>query len=140
MKRILILSLVFLFSGFLFAQNGYDLSFQQSSQEIEITFDLGDYDVSRIKKDNDEFSNIVFDGSIVTTKKGYAELPYIHASVMLALDKNYSLEIVEANYEDISLNFPLLPSRGVIYRNQHPDEIPYVELKRTLFNEHPRFV
>ncbi|MFC2107262.1 C25 family cysteine peptidase [Bacteroidota bacterium] len=126
MKRILILSLAFLFSGFLFAQNGYDLSYQQTSQEIEITFDLGNYDVTRIKKDNDEFSNIVFDGSIVTTKKGFAELPYIHASVMLALDKNYSLEIIEADYEDISLNYPMLPSRGVIYRNQHPDDIPYV--------------
>ncbi len=125
MKRILILSLAFLFSGCLFAQNGYDLSFQQSAQEIEITFDLGDYEVSSIIKDNEEFSNIIFDGSIVTTRKGFAELPYIHASIMLALDKNYSMEILETVYEDIKLDYPMLPSRGVIYRNQDPDKIPY---------------
>ena len=126
MKRILILSLAFLFSGFLFAQNGYDLSFQQTSQEIVLNFDLGDYNVSRIKKDNEEFSNILFDGSIVTTQKGFAELPYIHASVMLAPDKNYSMEILETVFEDINLDYPMLPSRGVIYRDQDPDKIPYV--------------
>ena len=31
-----------------------------------------------------------------------------------------------ANYEEISLSHPLVPSRGVIYRDQDPESVPYI--------------
>ena len=78
------------------------------------------------------FSRIEFEGKIMTQKKGFAELPYLNASVMLDPYKNVSLDIIAGEYEEISLNHPLVPSRGVIYRDQDPATVPYVIDPRSL--------
>jgi len=86
---------------------------------------LDDYRISETIKNGVTYSQIEFEGKVVTKEKGYAELPFIHASVQLSDDRNVSLEITSTDYVDYRLDYPLLPSRGTIYRNQDPSQIPY---------------
>ncbi|RLD39777.1 MAG: hypothetical protein DRI89_13240, partial [Bacteroidetes bacterium] len=124
-KIVLSIAFGFFFAG-LFASSGFDVTFDQPvADQFELNFELGNYELSQITIDGNSYSKILFDGSVFTKKKGFAELPFIHASVKLSANKNVSLEIIEGEYEEYSLDFPLLPSRGVIYRNQDPSTVPY---------------
>lgn len=126
MKRLFTFSILVLLVAFLNAANGYDVSFNQPSNDIyELNFNLGEYGITEISIDGESYSKIQFDGSVFTQLKGFAELPFISASVRLSDDKNVTLEIIEGEYEEFSLDFPLLPSRGVIYRDVDPSTIPY---------------
>ncbi len=124
-KTVLSIAFVLFFAG-LYASAGFEVSFNQpTSDQYELNFTLGDYELSQINIDGISYSKILFEGSVFTNKKGFAELPFIHASVKLSANKNVSLEVIEGEYEEYSLDFPLLPSRGVIYRDQDPSTIPY---------------
>ena len=124
-KIVLSIAFGFFFAG-LFASAGFDVTFDQpSADQYELNFELGNYELSQITIDGNSYSKILFEGSVFTNKKGFAELPFIHASVKLSANKNVSLEIIEGEYEEYSLDFPLLPSRGVIYRDQDPSTVPY---------------
>ena len=119
---------LFLFSSclLLFAGNGFKAKFNQPAQnKYEISFELADWSLKEVTASGQTFQKIVFDGSAVTEKKGWAELPFISASVQLPNDKDVDMEIIEGQYVDIQLSYPLLPSRGTIYRNQDPSKIAY---------------
>ena len=126
MKQIL-LSIIFTISlTGLFAGSGYDVTYQQPESGIyELNFSLGNYDLTTITIEGTDYTKLVFDGSIFTELKGFAELPYISSSLQLSANKNVSLKIIDEEYVDIAIEEPMLPSRGVIYRNQDPTTIPY---------------
>lgn len=108
------------------AAKGYQTEYVKvKSNEAMINFSLGSYKIKEVNINGVNYSKIVYEGRTVTTQKGYAELPFINANVQLAPDKNVSLNISDADYTDIQLNSPLLPSRGEITRNQNPELIPY---------------
>ena len=126
MKRA-ILSVIFsLTVMMLMAADGYQVSYVQSqSGTHQLDFSVDDYNITDVDLQGNTYSYIVFEGKILTQKKGFAELPYLNASVMLDPEKNVSIEIIPGDYEEISLSYPLVPSRGVIYRNQDPSMVPY---------------
>ena len=126
MKKFTFLILFALSFRGIFAAQGYDVTFQQPETGLyEMNFTLGDFDLTEVTIDGVTYSKINFDGSVYTQLKGFAQLPFINASVSLPADKNIDLKAIEGEYEDIILNNPLLPSRGVIYRDQDPSTIPY---------------
>ena len=116
-----------LFAAFcLMATDGYEVKFSQpANNTMSLEFDLSSYDITTVTKSGQIFSKVIFDGSVVTNLKGYAELPFIHASVILPSNRNVTLKITETEYMDIILDHPMIPSRGVIYRDQDPSTIPY---------------
>ena len=92
MKKLFV-AIVLLISIGLFAGNGYYATFQQPESGIyQVDFTLGIYDLTEVTFDGVTYSKIVFDGSVFTNLKGFAELPYISATVMLSPDKNVSLK------------------------------------------------
>ncbi len=125
MKKLLA-TLILVFSIYtIYAANGYDVAYNQPvNGEYELVFDLGEYDISEVTHDGVTYSNIDFESSVYTMLKGYAHVPFINASIQLG-NKNVTLEIIEGEYEDYTLTYPMLPSRGVIYRDQDPSTIPY---------------
>ena len=124
-KKFIIFVLIFGSTQLLNAK-GFEVNFNQpGNSEYELNFNLGDYKVKTITIKGTTYTKIVFEGSAVTTKTAYAELPFIHATVQLPDDKNITAKIVSTDYIEYKLDYPLLPSRGVIYRNQNPDTIPY---------------
>ena len=113
-------------SSLLFASSGYNVNFsEQANGEITLDFDLGNYKVEQITKDGVIYSTINFENSVTTKKSGFAELPFIHAAVQLSNTKNITTEVIANDYVEYQLDHPLLPSRGIIYRNQDPSLIPY---------------
>jgi len=126
MKRS-ILSIVLAISSLaIFATDGYKVDYSTASNgNHQLEFTLDRFSVSETTLNGDVFSKIDFEGKIVTNKKGYAELPFLNASVMIGPERNVSIEVVPGEYEEISLAHPLVPSRGVIYRTQDPSDVPY---------------
>ncbi|MBN3035277.1 MAG: PKD domain-containing protein [Bacteroidales bacterium] len=126
MKRLLFLSAVLGVVTAVQAFNGFEAQYSRPApDQMLIEFQLAEFQLEDITIDGTTYTNILFDGSVTTREKGFAALPYIHASVMLPADKNMTLKILGGDYTDYNLSNPMLPSRGVIYRDQDPSAIPY---------------
>jgi hypothetical protein len=127
MKKLILMFVVLLLSVYSFAGKGYHVNFSQPQGNVfELKFKLDNYQLSDVKLQGTVYSRILFENNVVTGKKGFAELPYLHTAVMLDPKKNVNLLVIPGNYVDIPLANPLVPSRGVIYRDQDPSTIPYL--------------
>ncbi len=124
--NITLILILTLSSTLLFAASGYNVNFSQPmNSEINLDFDLNNYKVEQITKNGVTYSTINFENSVTTKKKGFAELPFIHAAIQLSNTRNITTEIIVNDYVEYQLRYPLLPSRGTIYRDQDPSSIPY---------------
>ena len=126
-KNLLTFSIaLFLCISGLFAGKGYDVTFNQPQSKIyELSFTLGNYDLTEVTIDNVTYTKLNFEGSVFTRLNGFAELPFLNASVALNGNKNVTLNVIEGDYVEYFLSDPILPSRGIIYRDQDPATIPY---------------
>lgn len=108
------------------AANGYDVKLKQTTNSTKtIQFTVNDFDLKSVNYNGTTFTKILFDGKVLTKEKGFAELPFINANIQINPVNNLSMEIIPLSYTDYQLDYPLVPSRGVIYRNQDPSQIPY---------------
>ena len=96
-----------------------------SENESEINFTTKDFSLETVEKNGIKFTGIVSAETVFTSKKGYAELPVWSTSFLLEDDKDVTVSLSAADYKEIILEYPLLPSRGTIYRNQDPHLIQY---------------
>lgn len=126
MRKILLgFSFVLCFST-VFAQKSYETLFNQPQSDVyEITFNVKDYALVEATFDGVTYQTIDMGVSTTTMEKGWAELPFISASIELPALKDVDFNVVYTDYVDIQLEYPLLPSRGSITRNQDPSQIPY---------------
>jgi len=126
MKRFFIFLLLFAGMGASMSQGGYNLTCESLGTGLyKLAFTLNDYQLEEFTAGGETFTRISFESSVYTNKKGWAALPYVGASVMLA-NRNVDMQVTAEAYEDITLTHPLLPSRGVITRDQDPSKVPYV--------------
>ncbi|HPE87307.1 MAG TPA: C25 family cysteine peptidase [Bacteroidales bacterium] len=110
----------------LLASQDYTMDYHPlSGDKAALNFSLQNYVLNPVELNGTAYTQIVFSGSVVTKDKGYAELPFLSASLQIAPDKNYEVQVLESVYTDIQLSAPLVPSRGILYRDQNPDEVPY---------------
>ena len=103
----------------------YETRYSQPQPGVhQLTFEFHDYSISEVTHDGVTYSKIDFASSTTTQQKGWAELPYVSAAIQLPANKNVDMEVAEDMVVATPLNHPMVPSRGVIYRNQEPSEIP----------------
>jgi hypothetical protein len=126
MRRFVIfLSLVFV-ANLVLAANDYEVRFKQTeAMAYQLSMQLHHFSFAQEQHNGTDYTVIHFGVSTVTEKKGFAQLPLLSTAVQLPVRKNVDLVIKEAHYEEYPLDHPLLPSRGVIYRDQDPSQIPY---------------
>ena len=106
---------------------GYKVEFNQArGNDMNLNFSLDNIAFSDITLNGTTYTQIDFNGWAGTDKKGYAALPVIGATVQLPPDKNVSIVVETGDYTDYNLNYPLVPSRGQIKRNQDPSKIPFI--------------
>ncbi|MDD4206136.1 MAG: C25 family cysteine peptidase, partial [Candidatus Delongbacteria bacterium] len=137
MKKIMSMLAVCLIATISFGDvsRGFVADYQRvSPEEMEVKI-ATDFTLSVVEKDGVKYSKISGAGSIFTNEKGYAELPYHSSAVQLKDDKNVSMKFRADDFEDFVLEYPLLPSRGVVSRSQNIDEIPYEIVKESVKNE-----
>jgi gingipain R len=104
----------------------YTVSYSQPQPGVhQLTFEIHDYSIGEVTHDGVTYSKINFASSTTTELKGWAELPFVSAAIQLPANKDVELEITEGTITSMPLDYPIVPSRGVIYRNQDPSEIPY---------------
>ncbi|HOF80790.1 MAG TPA: C25 family cysteine peptidase [Bacteroidales bacterium] len=135
--RSIFLTIVLLF-GFisLMAKDGYQVNYKPVSSTVsQIEFTLDDFSLKPVNYDGTDFTKIQFASSVTTEKAGFAELPYLSATIQLKPDKNVDLMVISSEYVDYQLTAPLVPSRGVIYRNQDPSKIPYLIAPESLVDD-----
>ncbi len=125
MKRSLLIILFVIGSLWLYADNGYQVNYSRvSSSEYQLEFEVSDYRLDETRKDGTTYTVIDFAGGVNTNKAGWAQLPFVNAALQLE-NKNVSLIVTDFDFVEIELDYPLLPSRGTIYRNQDPSLIPF---------------
>ncbi len=126
MKKLLLIIAIAI-SGFAIAGNGFGVKYAETTKgSSQLEFTLGKYAIATVQHGGQTYATIKFDGGVTTMKKGWASLPFISGAIQLPADKNVSIDIANSEYKDIVLEYPLEPSRGVIYRNQDPTKMPYV--------------
>ncbi len=134
MKKIIISALSLLSAMTIMAGNGFQVRYNDNSRANthKLEFTLGEYGVSGVVLQGNTYTAIDFEGKVATRKAGFAELPFVNATVMIDPLKNVALRVIPGEYTDIRLDHPLVPSRGVIYRSQDPATVPYAIDPRSL--------
>ncbi|MCP4747425.1 MAG: hypothetical protein GY874_14980, partial [Desulfobacteraceae bacterium] len=107
----------------------------KDSSGLKMSFVLQDYAVKTLKAGNQTFSEVNIKGGVKTSEKGFAELPFMHASVSLPATGGIEVEVISTDYQDIELEHPILPSKGTIYRNQNPDDIAYEIARNSIVDQ-----
>ena len=104
----------------------YRVSYAQPQPGVhQITFEILNVSVDDVTLDGTTYSRIHLGNAPVSEKKGWAELPFVSASIQLPNDRDVEMEISTPSVAVIQLTNPMVPSRGTIYRNQDPSSIPY---------------
>ncbi len=126
MKRItvVILTVVSLLAAS--SGRGFSVDYKRiSDTTMNLGFTVEEHKIVEVIENGVKYSKIEFGGSVVTNEKGYAELPRFASAVQLKDDKNVTMKYSSESYTDYQLDYPLLPSRGIITRSQNPSDIPY---------------
>jgi PKD repeat protein len=126
-RNVLVSVILLLIAQLLNANAAYDVEYFKSPKGTKhLKFVVPNQSVSVIEKAGIQYSVLGFEASVKTVQKGWAELPFVSSTLMLENNNNVDVKIAHTKYYEIQLDAPMLPSRGSIYRNQNPDEIPYV--------------
>lgn len=140
-KRLLIVAAMLLSAAFVAPAQGrgsadYSVSYSTAAKgEMVLRFNVSGYRLVDVVKDGVTYTSIVFDNGVLTEQKGFAELPQLGATLQLGSRHDVELVLEEGEYQDIELKHPLLPSRGVIYRDQNPEAIPYKVAPESMVDE-----
>ncbi len=127
MKKFTTIFIAVLCAISVFAQKSFNTAFEKPTEGVyDVDFSLNYWDLQEKTIDGVTYQYIDMNVSTVTQQTGWAELPIISATVQLPNLKNVDFEIIYTDFTEISLDYPMLPSRGVIYRDQDPSTIPYI--------------
>ena len=127
MKKIYLFLLLFAITCGLNAASGFDVTYSEPQNDaMQLDFTLDGINLVPVTLNGTTYTKIETHCRLHTEKSGWAELPLLTVPVQLAANKDYDLVFTGGDYIDYHLDFPLVPSRGVIYRDQDPSTIPYV--------------
>ncbi|MFA8449146.1 MAG: C25 family cysteine peptidase [Bacteroidales bacterium] len=125
MRRLLCIVLAFLFGVNVKASEDWKVKYREESKVLQLEFSVANFKLEKILASGKEFSKLNFEGGVVLDKKGFAKLPYVHASLQIDDLSGYKLKVRATEFEEIQLEYPLLPSKGKLTRDRKPSTIPY---------------
>lgn len=91
---------------------------------VELVFSNNGYQSETVKLLNSSASVIRIENGTPILEAGAPELQKVTASVIIPATEKMNLEIVSSEYYDVE-NVQVAPSKGNLYRNQNPAEVPY---------------
>ena len=138
MKRLLMLVLCAFAALSAMSQN-YAITHSDKNGDSYIEFSLKDYKLTEISTANGRFSKIAFGKNVFLEKMGWAELPFASTTVDHSDYDIITIDTSKSEYHELRLPYPILPSRGIVYREQNPDSIPYIIKAESISDEwYPR--
>lgn len=93
-------------------------------EEVKILFNLENYTLEKAVINGEVCTYVGLEGAVCTEEKDFPMLPVVARSVIIPNDAAMGLEIVAISYKEVNVS-KVVPSRGVIFRNQNPATIPF---------------
>ena len=115
-------SLLCFFSSF--AQNIQFTLLQSSDQEVVIRVDFPDFSTRSVMVDNQQMSLLTMSEAYPINEVGNPQLLQTATSLMIPENSAPSVEILHSSFHIVN-GFELAPSKGTLYRNINPQDIPY---------------
>lgn len=120
--------IVLLFTCFLvvfssFADSQVSLVNQRGNETV-LSFQLSEYEIKSKVINGEECNYIAVPELCYVHEKGYPQMPRFSKSIIIPNNSAMGLDIVNVNYKEFKVN-RMVPSKGVIYRNQNPADVPY---------------
>ena len=112
----------------------YAITFSDENDGTRIEFKLKKYSIKQTSTPSGSFSRIDIGKNTFIEKKGWPELPFVSTTISIDDGDKISIDTSKSEFHDIELDFPIIPSRGTIYRNQNPDSIPYITHQESIKN------
>ena len=97
-----------------------------NSQEAVIRVDFPNYQNSRVVFDGNYMMKLSMNGAYPTLEDGQPELLKSATSLIVPESSHPTFEIIGSDYHIVS-NVDLIPSKGKLYRNIDPEDIPYAK-------------
>ncbi|MBN1983230.1 MAG: hypothetical protein JW795_16970 [Chitinivibrionales bacterium] len=108
------------------AENFYSVHcIKDGGNEIILEYTLDSYTIHKSFIQGQEYSTIMLPEAVYQEPAGFPDLPMIARSIIIQSPDSVSLEVLSVKQKEEIAIQPLVPSRGVIYRNQNPASIPY---------------
>ncbi len=127
MKRLIFTILMLSCVQLMAADKGFEVVYNQpDAKSMELLFTTGEIQLDEVVYDGVTYQQLITDFRLHTEQAGWAEIPFATSALQLGNTKSYDLKVNPGSYTDYQLTHPMLPSRGVIYRDQDPSAIPYV--------------
>jgi hypothetical protein len=93
--------------------------------EIVLDFILPRYKLRDTPVNGKKCTAIDMPDAACLNERGFPALPYISRSIIIPDNAKMGLEIVAVRYRELHVN-TIVPSKGIIYRNQDPADVPHV--------------
>lgn len=126
MKKITTFLILLLVITFGQAQNIQYTLLSSNQSEAVVRVDFGTYHTKTVTVDGSEMQTLHMESAYPVLKKGSPELLQTAFSLMVPEGSNPETEILDAQFVEIP-NFALAPSKGKLYRNINPEDIPYTK-------------
>lgn len=127
MKRLIFTILMLSCVQLMSADKGFEVVYHQpDAQSMELLFTTGQTHLDEVVYDGITYQQLITDFRLHTEQAGWAKIPFATTALQLGNTQSYDLKVTPGSYTDYQLIHAMLPSRGVIYRDQDPSTIPYV--------------
>lgn len=93
---------------------------------ITIEFKPGEYQSRTVKMDGAEATTISIEKGTPLLKKGAPDIPKLTSSVIIPDLGDMQVTVVSSSFYDVE-NVNVAPSKGNLYRNINPENVPYIK-------------
>ena len=108
------------------AQNIQFTLLHSNSNEAVVRVDFGTYQTETVSVNGEEMQKLIMANAYPSLKKGSPELMQTAFSLIVPEGSTPETEILDAQYTVVE-HFALAPSKGSLYRNVDPENVPYTK-------------
>ncbi len=131
MKKLFLSLIVLMTASFMLAETVFVSSernepvsvLRSDGMSTVIEYSIGSFNRIPVAIEGESYYHIALSNEPVTLEEGVPELPYMSRSIIIPGDALTDVRIISTEYTDFEMK--VVPSKGEIYRNQTPSEIPY---------------
>jgi hypothetical protein len=91
---------------------------------IVIEYEFGEFTSRTVRIDGRPFIEVYLEGESVKKELGAPALPDVSRSVIIPDDARMAVRVLEGRYYETK-DIDVAPSKGILYRDVNPDDVPY---------------
>ena len=126
MKKLTTIILILLGISLVQAQNINYTLLSSNQNEAVVRVDFGTYHTETVTVNGEEMQTLHMASAYPVLKAGSPELLQTAFSLIIPEGSQPETELIDAQFVEIP-NFALAPSKGKLYRNVNPDNVPYTK-------------